>query len=99
MSWFGGRAVLAGPERLPEVSANRDGVRYYAAIIADKQANADMITMSRSGALGRFAPQNRTTLLCYALQAGHTGLRQKKLARRGNSYLYFDKYQLSLKYT
>jgi hypothetical protein len=50
-----------------------------------------MITMSRSGAAGRFASQNMTNLLCYAMQAQHTGLRQKKLARCSNSYLHADK--------
>jgi hypothetical protein len=55
------------------------------------QAYADMIIRSRSGAQGRFAPQTMTNLLCYAMQAGHTGLRQKKLVRFSNSNFYFDK--------
>jgi hypothetical protein len=33
------------------------------------------------------------SLLCYAMQEWHTGLRQKKLVRRGNSNLYHDKRQ------
>jgi hypothetical protein len=64
-----------------------------------KQTNADMIIMSRSGARGRFASQTMTILLRYAMQARLTGLRQKKLARCGNSYLYFHKYPPSLKLT
>jgi hypothetical protein len=38
-------------------------------------------------------------LFTFAMQARHTGLRQKKLAHCGNSYLYFHKLPLFLKLT
>jgi hypothetical protein len=38
-------------------------------------------------------------MLCYAMQAQHTGLQQKKLVLRSNSHLYFHKRQPFLKLT
>jgi hypothetical protein len=63
--------------------------------IRDRQSSANE---ESSGARETVTPED-CKLFTFAMQARHTGLRQKKLARCGNSHLYFHKYPPSLKFT